>query len=220
MRILLVEDDPMIGESTRDWLRQDGFAVDWVRDGTEAEEALAHDDCDLVVLDLGLPGRSGLEVLRGLRGRGSRIPVLILTARDAVADRVAGLDAGSDDYVIKPFDLSELSARVRALWRRRLGRAEPLLEVGALALNPGTHEARLHGRPVALAAREFALLQCLMERPGAILSRAQLEDRLYGWDDEVESNAVEVYIHHLRRKLGRDAIRTVRGVGYIIAGEP
>jgi two-component system, OmpR family, response regulator len=219
MRILLAEDDAMIGESTRDWLRQDGFTVDWVRDGIEAEEALAHEECDLLVLDLGLPGRSGLEVLRRLRARGSRLPVLVLTARDAVADRVAGLDAGSDDYVIKPFDLSELSARVRALWRRRLDRAAPVLEAGALILNPSTHEVRLHGQAVPLAAREFALLQCLMERPGAILSRAHLEERLYGWGEEVESNAVEVYIHHLRRKLGRDAIRTVRGVGYIIARE-
>lgn len=220
MRILLVEDDPMIGESTRDWLRQDGFTVDWVQDGSEAEEALAHQNCDLLLLDLGLPGRSGLDLLRGLRAQGSRLPVLILTARDAVSDRVAGLDAGSDDYVVKPFDLSELSARIRALWRRRLGRAEPLLEAGAVALDPATHEVRLNGRPVSLGAREFALLQCLMERPGAILSRAQLEERLYGWGQEVESNAVEVYIHHLRRKLGRDAIRTVRGVGYVLAQEP
>lgn len=220
MRILLVEDDPMIGESTRDWLRQDGLTVDWVQDGDEAEEALAHEDCDLLLLDLGLPGRSGLELLRGLRARGSRLPVLILTARDAVSDRVAGLDAGSDDYVVKPFDLSELSARVRALWRRRLGRAEPLLEVGVLALDPAAHEVRLRGQPVTLGAREFALLQCLMERPGAILSRAQLEAHLYGWGQEVESNTVEVYIHRLRRKLGRDVIRTVRGVGYRIAAKP
>jgi two-component system response regulator QseB len=219
MRVLLAEDDPMIGASVRAGLRQDGFAVDWVRDGSAADAALAERVHDLVLLDLGLPGKQGLDVLRALRRRGDARPVLILTARDAVADRVAGLDAGADDYLVKPFDLNELAARIRALLRRGAGRASPVLSSGAIELDPATRETRVNGKPVALSAREFALLEALLARPGAILSRAQLEDKLYGWNEEVGSNAVEVHLHSLRRKLGADAIRNVRGVGWMIARE-
>lgn len=216
MRLLLVEDDAMIGGSVQDGLRQDGFAVDWVRDGEAAELALANEPYDLLLLDLGLPGRSGLDVLSALRKRGDAMPVLILTARDAVADRVKGLDSGADDYLVKPFDLDELAARVRALIRRKAGRAEPMIRHGDLMLNPATHQATLHGAELTLTAREFALLEALLERPGAILSKAQLEERLYGWGEEVESNTVEVYVHALRKKLGAEFIRNVRGVGYMV----
>lgn len=217
MRLLLVEDDSMIGEGVRKGLRQDGFTVDWVREGPAAELAAANDVYDLIVLDLGLPRKDGLDVLAALRRQGNSIPVLILTARDAVADRIKGLDAGADDYVLKPFDLDELAARIRALLRRRAGRADAVIEHGELTLNMSTREARHRGKELALSAREFALLEALLERPGAILSRAQLEERLYGWGEEVESNTVEVYIHSLRRKLGADFIRNVRGVGYRVA---
>jgi len=220
MRLLLVEDDPMIGESVRKGLRQDGFAVDWVRDGQAAELAIANDVYDLVVLDLGLPRKDGLEVLASVRRKGNTVPVLVLTARDAIPDRIKGLDSGADDYVVKPFDLEELGARIRALLRRRAGRAAPVLEHRELTVNPSTHQATFRGRDLALSAREFAVLEALVERPGAILSRAQLEERLYGWGEEVESNAVEVYIHSLRRKLGADFIRNVRGVGYMIPKRP
>jgi two-component system, OmpR family, response regulator QseB len=217
MRLLLAEDDRMIATSVQQGLRQDGFAVDWVQDGQAALVALAENVHDLLLLDLGLPRRDGLEVLTAMRRRGDRRPVLILTARDAVANRVAGLDAGADDYLVKPFDLDELSARVRALARRHAGRAEPVVTHGALELRPATREVSLNGKPVSLSAREFALLEALLARPGAILSRAQLEEKIYGWADEVESNAVEVHLHGLRRKLGADAIRNVRGVGWMIA---
>ena len=220
MRLLLVEDDSMIGESIHQGLRQDGFAVDWVRDGQAAELAAANAVYDLVVLDLGLPRKDGLEVLAALRRRGNTVPVLVVTARDAVHDRIRGLDGGADDYVVKPFDLDELSARIRALLRRRAGRAESAIRHGDLMINPATHEAKLRGRDLALSAREFAVLESLLERPGAILSRSQLEERLYGWGEEVESNAIEVYIHALRRKLGSDFIRNVRGVGYMVPKVP
>jgi two-component system, OmpR family, response regulator QseB len=216
MRLLLAEDDPMIGESVRRGLSQDGFAVDWVRDGRAAELALAENVHDLLLLDLGLPRKEGLDVLRTMRGRDDARPVLIVTARDAVADRVAGLDAGADDYVVKPFELTELAARIRALLRRRAGRAAPLLVCGAIELDPAAHEVRVRGEPVALSAREFALLEALLGRPGAILSRTQLEEKLYGWNEEVGSNAVEVHLHALRRKLPADTIRNVRGVGWTI----
>jgi two-component system response regulator QseB len=216
MRLLLVEDDCMIGESVRKGLQQDGFAVDWTQDGRAAELALETTVYDLLLLDLGLPKKSGLEVLVSLRRRGATIPILILTARDAVADRVKGLDAGADDYLIKPFDLEELAARIRALLRRKSGRAEPVLQVGKLTLDPAAREVTLDGKPVSLSAREFGLLHALIERPGAVLSRAQLEEKLYGWGHEVESNTVEVYIHALRRKLGAQLIRNVRGVGYMV----
>lgn len=216
MRILLAEDDTMIGESVRKGLRQDGFAVDWVQDGRMAEAALAGAPYDLLLLDLGLPKLAGLELLRLMRGAGNRIPVLILTARDAVPDRVAGLDAGADDYLIKPFDLEELAARIRALSRRQAGRAEPQIRHGKLRLDPSTHEVWLDGQPVNLSAREFALLRAFLDRPGAVFSRAQLEEKLYGWEQEVESNTVEVYIHALRKKLGAELIKNVRGVGYMV----
>jgi len=175
---------------------------------------------DLLLLDLGLPRKQGLEVLSTMRRQGDARPVLILTARDAVADRVAGLDAGADDYLVKPFALDELAARIRALLRRRSGRADPILSYGDIELNPATREVRVRGDPVTLSAREFALLEALMTRPGAVLSRAQLEEKLYGWNDEVESNAVDVHLHGLRRKLGADVIRNVRGVGWMIGARP
>jgi len=216
MRVLLVEDDPMIGESVRKGLRGEGFAVDWVEDGRAGELALATGVYDLMLLDLGLPGKEGMEVLRGLRQKKSTLPVILITARDAVADRVKGLDAGADDYLVKPFDLEELAARVRALARRRAGHADSLLAHGLLSLNPATHEATLAGQALTLSAREFGLLHALIERPGVVLSRAQLEEKLYGWQEEVGSNTVEVYIHALRKKLGPDFIKTVRGVGYTV----
>ena len=220
MRILLVEDDSMVGESLRQGLRQDGFAVDWVRDGEDAELALAGEPYELLLLDLGLPGQSGLELLAALRKRGSDLPVVIITARDALPDRIAGLDTGADDYLVKPFDLEELEARIRAVLRRQAGRAQPLLQQGDLTLNPATHQVLKGGTSVRLSSREFRLLQALLERPGAVLSRTQLEERLYGWQEEVESNAVEVHIHHLRKKLGAGVILNVRGVGYTVAREP
>ncbi|AMR82157.1 response regulator transcription factor [Cupriavidus nantongensis] len=221
MRVLLVEDDAMIGESVKLALRQEGFAVDWVRDGeaglSAATTAADGQACyDLILLDLGLPRRPGLEVLRALRARGVPTPVLILTARDAVADRVAGLNAGADDYLVKPFDLQELAARMHALARRAAGRAEPLVTYGEIVLNPATREATCRGEPVRLSAREFALLSALMARPGKVWSVPQLQERLYGWDDEVGSNTVEVYIHALRKKFGAALIRNIRGVGYVV----
>lgn len=217
MKLLLVEDDPMVGEAVHTALKRRGETVDWVRDGDLAETALRTADFDAVVLDLGLPRRSGLEILRALRNRQNQVPVLIVTARDAVDDRVAGLDAGADDYLIKPFDIDELSARLRALLRRHAGRSSPLIEHGGVTLNPATHEVLLQGNPVSLSSREFALLSALLERPGAVLSRGQLEQRLYGWGEEVESNAVEVFLHRLRRKLGSEFIQNVRGVGYRVS---
>jgi two-component system response regulator QseB len=216
MRVLLVEDDPMIGKSVQQGLRQEGTSVDWVRDGQAAELALTTIPYELLLLDLGLPGRSGLDVLARLRRSDNGIPVLIITARDAVTERIKGLDSGADDYLVKPFDLDELSARMRALLRRRSGRASPVIEHGDLRMNPATHELTQDGKPVALSAREFALLQALLEQPGVPLSRAKLEERLYGWGEEIESNAVEVYIHSLRRKLGSERIKNIRGVGYLV----
>jgi two-component system, OmpR family, response regulator QseB len=216
MRLLVVEDDAMIGNSLRSGLRQDGYSVDWVRDGTAAELATATTAYDAILLDLGLPGRSGLELLARWRRQQNPVPVLIITARDSVADRVLGLDTGADDYLVKPFDLDELSARLRALLRRRAGRATPVIENGPLTLDPASHEVRLDGNEISLSAREFGILHALMEAPGVPLSRSQLEDRLYGWQEEIGSNAVEVHIHALRRKLGSDWIRNVRGVGYMV----
>ncbi|MEO8410135.1 MAG: response regulator [Propionivibrio sp.] len=220
MRLLLVEDDPMIGASVQNGLRQETHSVDWVRDAATAELALANGVYELMLLDLGLPGKSGLDLLMRLRKQGSALPVLVITARDSVADRVRGLDAGADDYLVKPFDLDELSARIRALIRRQSGRASPLIEHGALTLNPAMHQVTLAGQAVNLSAREFSLLHALLEQPGVPLSRAQLEDRIYGWEEEVESNTVEVYIHSLRRKLGAEWIRNVRGVGYRVPERP
>lgn len=206
----------MIGEGLRAALRLEGHAVDWVRDVTAARATLASERFDLVLLDLGLPQGDGLEVLRGLRARRDATPVIIVTARDEVRSRVAGLDAGADDYVLKPFDLDELSARIRSVLRRHGGRGEPSIEHRGLRLDPATREVWREGAPVALSGREYAVLEALLLRPGTVLSRAQLEDRLYGWDEDIGSNAVEVYIHALRRKLGADAIRTMRGVGYFV----
>ena len=206
----------MIGESLRNALRGSGYAVDWVRDGRAADGTLATERFDLVLLDLGLPQRDGIEVLQALRARGDGTPVIVLTARDSLASRVQGLDAGADDYVVKPFELDELLARMRAVLRRHSGRAEPAIEVGGVTLDPAAREVRRDGVPLALSAREYAVLEALMLRPGAILSRAQLEDRLYGWGEELESNAISVYVHQLRRKLGEGFIHTVRGVGYYV----
>ncbi|MBL8419623.1 MAG: response regulator [Dechloromonas sp.] len=216
MRILLVEDDPQLGDGLTIGLRQAGFAVDWVKDGNSADRALQYETFDLVVLDLCLPRLSGMEVLSRARGRRQTLPVLILTARDATGDKVSGLDAGADDYLVKPVDLDELAARIRALTRRSAGRAAPLLTRGNLALDPAAHSVTLAGAPVELSSREFSLLQMLLENAGRVLSRSQLEQSVYGWRDEPDSNALEVHIHHLRRKLGSDLIRTLRGVGYTI----
>ncbi|CDH44550.1 MAG: response regulator transcription factor [Candidatus Competibacteraceae bacterium] len=220
MRILLAEDDPMIGDSLRQGLRSEGFTVDWVQDGRSAERALDTTEYALVLLDLGLPKKDGLAVLHGWRQRGLAVPVLILTARDAVPDRVKGLDSGADDYLVKPFDLSELLARMRALLRRQAGRVREIVEIGGLRLDPAAHTVEYQSQPVSLSAREFALLYALLEQPGVVLSREQLEERLYGWGDEVESNTIEVHIHNLRRKLSPGVIRTVRGVGYRLGEKP
>ncbi len=216
MRLLLVEDDAMIGEAVHDLLREQDYAVDWARDGEQADAALAAQGYDLVLLDLGLPGRDGLAVLRGLRARRDRTPVLIATARDGVAERIEGLDAGADDYVLKPYDLDELLARIRALLRRAAGRAEPVYEHKGVTINPATREVTVQGRPVVLSAREWAVLEPLIARPGLVLSRQQLEDKLYGWGEEIGSNAVEVFIHGLRKKLGAALVLNVRGVGYMV----
>lgn len=216
MRILVVEDDAMIGASIRTGLQQDGYTVDWARDGEAAELATTTNDYDAILLDLGLPGKSGLELLAQWRRRKNAVPVLIITARDAVDDRITGLDAGADDYLVKPFDLNELAARLRALLRRRAGRATPVIEHGPLTLDPATHEVRLAGAAVSLSNREFALLHALLQQPGVPLSRSQLEDRLYGWGEEIGSNAVEVHIHALRRKIGNELVRNLRGVGYMV----
>ncbi|GAA0502442.1 response regulator [Pigmentiphaga sp. GD03639] len=216
MRLLLVEDDPMIGESVLDVLRAEHYAVDWVKNAGSADTALRTEAYDLVLLDLGLPDGDGLDVLRELRARKARIPVIIATARDAIDQRIAGLDAGADDYVVKPYDVDEILARIRALIRRSAGRAEPLYEHDGVVLDPATHTATVNGQPVTLTAKEWAVLEPLLARPGLILSRAQLEEKLYSWKDEISSNAVEVYIHGLRKKLGTQFIQTVRGVGYVI----
>ena len=214
MRLLVVEDDAMIGAAVQQGLRGEGHAVDWVRDGKEAEAAAAPGNYDLIILDLGLPRRDGLSVLRALRAKGSEVPVLIVTARDAVTDRVAGLDAGADDYLVKPFDLDELAARVRAVMRRRAGRTQSVMRVGDLEIEAAAKRVKYRGKDVPLSAREYALLEALADRPGRVISRAQLEERLYGWDEEIASNAVEVHIHALRRKLDPALIRNVRGLGY------
>jgi DNA-binding response OmpR family regulator len=216
MRVLLVEDDRMIGQAVLDALRADRWAADWVRDAPMADAALAAEAYDTVVLDLGLPRGSGLDVLRRLRARGSTVPVLVATARDAVGDRIAGLDAGADDYLVKPFDTGELLARLRALVRRSAGRADPVLRHRNVTLNPATREATLDGRPVALSAREWAVLEPMLLRPGVVFSRTQLEEKLFGWKEDISSNAVEVYVHGVRRKLGADLIQTVRGLGYVV----
>ena len=219
MRLLLVEDDLMIGEPLLDLLRAEGYAVDWVRDGEMADTALVSQNYDLLILDLGLPKADGMTVLKQLRGRKQTLPVLIATARDALEQRIAGLDAGADDYVLKPYEFHELLARIRALLRRAQGRAEPVYEHKGVAINPATREVSKDGREVVLSAREWAVLEPLLARPGIVLSRQQLEEKLYGWKDEISSNAVEVYIHRLRKKLGAELIQNVRGVGYRVPKE-
>jgi two-component system OmpR family response regulator len=216
MRLLLAEDDRMIGESVYDALRSEGYAVDWAHDGLSAESALNSQEYDAVILDLGLPGKDGLAVLRDLRARKQRVPVIIATARDSVRERVEGLDAGADDYVVKPYDLDEMFARVRAQLRRAQGRAESVYEYRNIRINAVTKEVTVGGKGVVLSAREWAVLEPLIARPGLILSRAQLEDKLFGWKEEISSNAVEVYIHGLRKKLGPEVIQTVRGMGYLV----
>jgi len=216
LRVLLVEDDELLGSAVQAGLEQSGYTVDWLRDGAHAAAALQVDEPDLLVLDLGLPGRDGLAVLRDLRARGSSLPVLLLTARDTVEDRVAGLDAGADDYLVKPFDLGELTARLRAIARRRGGRASPVIRHGDLEFDPAARVVTVDGAQVSLPARALAILEALLERPGMPLSRERIETILYGWGEGVESNAVEVHIHHLRKKLGKDRIRTIRGLGYMI----
>ncbi len=216
MRVLLVEDDWMIAEAVRTALAQEGDVTDSVVDGAAALSVLSHSRFDIVLLDLGLPRKDGLTVLRQLRERGDATPVIIITARDDVRSRVAGLDSGADDYLVKPFDLDELAARMRVALRRSAGRGDPFIEHGDIRMNPVTREVHKAGAPVALSAKEFAVLEALLLRPGAVLSRAQLEDRLYGFGDAIESNAVEVYVHALRRKLGSEVIRTQRGAGYFV----
>lgn len=216
MRVLLIEDDYMIGAAIQQALRENGYGVDWVTNGARALDASATQSYDLMLLDLGLPGRDGMSVLAELRRSGNALPVLILTAHDSVEDRVAGLDGGADDYLVKPFVLSELLARMRAVTRRQGAGAGPTFSNGILTLDPATHEVVRQGERFSLTGREFALLHALMLRPGAILSRSELESRIYGWNEEVESNAVEFLIHSLRKKLGSDAIKNVRGVGWMV----
>jgi two-component system OmpR family response regulator/two-component system response regulator QseB len=220
MRLLLVEDDPMIGESLEEGLRAENYAVDWVRDGGAAQRAAANGVYDLILLDLGLPGKQGLDVLTGYRHAGGDAAVLIITARDAAADKIMGLDSGADDYLVKPFDFNEAFARIRALLRRRVGRMRPEIVHLGLMLDPSSHEVSYLGKPLSLSSREFALLHALVDKPGQVLTKAALEEKLYGWNEEVESNTIEVYIHRLRRKLGTQFIRNVRGVGYKVASEP
>jgi DNA-binding response OmpR family regulator len=216
MRILLAEDDSMLGDGLRAGLRQMGFQVDWVRDGVAAERELRAVDYAAAVLDLGLPGKDGMEVLQALRAARNTIPVLVLTARDAVPDRIRGLDAGADDYVLKPVDLHELAARLRSLVRRSHGVAQDMLQAGALSLDPSARQVTWMGEAIPLSTREFDLLHTLMRSAGRVLSREQLEQQMYSWGLEVESNTIEVHIHHLRRKLQADVIQTVRGVGYML----
>lgn len=216
MRILLIEDDRMIGESLTHALKNSGYAVDWARDGDTGEISLSTTAYNIVLLDLGLPRRDGLEVLKSLRMRKDKVPVLVLTARDQVADRVAGLDLGADDYLVKPFALEEVEARIRALLRRHAGNADPVLQSGGIALHTATKELSYKSKHLTLSAREYALMFALMESPGKVLSRMELEERLYGWNEEISSNAVEVQIHNLRKKLGADLIRNIRGIGYMV----
>ena len=216
MRALLVEDDPLIGEAVRVGLARLGITIDWVRDGELGLQCASSEPFDAIVLDLGLPKKDGMQVLRELRQRGHKMPILVVTARDALADRVAGLDAGADDYILKPFEIDELAARLRSSIRSRSGQADPVLRSGGLALHPDTKIVTHGGAAVNLSAREFALLELLMRRPGVPMSRVQLEERLLGWGEEVSSNALEVNIHNLRRKLGVESILNIRGVGYFV----
>jgi len=216
MRILLVEDDQMLGDGIRVGLTQQGYAADWVESGDAADTAMLTNEYEMLILDLGLPGRSGLEVLKDVRAKGNDMPVIILTARDTVEDRVMGLDSGADDYLTKPFELDELTARIRALVRRRGGRSNPVIEHKSIIVDPASHSVKKEDAVIDISPREFTILLLLLENLGKVLSRSRLEEGLYAWNEEVESNTVEVHIHHLRKKLGSDLIRTIRGVGYII----
>jgi DNA-binding response OmpR family regulator len=216
MRILLIEDDPMIGKSLREALQDAGMSVDWTRSGEDGETALSLGAYAVVLLDIGLPGKNGIEVLRAARKAGDKTPLILITARDELDDRVAGLDLGADDYITKPFEMRELMARLRAVLRRSGGVAISTLSNGEIELDIDTHEVRYRGKSLVLSAREFALLRALLDRPGTILSRAQLEEKLYGWGEEVESNAVDVLIHYLRRRFDKDIIRNVRGAGWLV----
>lgn len=214
MRILLVEDDQALGEGIRTALKPEGYTVDWLQDGASAWHALSSESFDLCVLDLGLPRMDGLEVLRRLRAAGNPLPVLVLTARDATFDRIAGLDAGADDYLVKPFDVAELKARLRALLRRSFGRAQPALECRDIRIDLESQQVTYRGEPVSLTRKEFLLLHELLAQPGRVLTRDRLQQVLYGWGEEIESNALEVHVHHLRKKFFPELIRTLRGVGY------
>ena len=216
MRIILIEDDKMIGEGLRKALRQSGYSVNWVQDGRVAQTALQDEEYELAILDLGLPGTSGFEILKGLRSRDNKMPVLVLTARDAVSDRVSGLDLGADDYMLKPFALEELEARIRSLLRRQLGQVGEWLEFDGLKINPKTHEANYRGQTIALSGREFSLMFALIKNPAAILSKSQLEEQIYGWNEEVASNAIEVHVHQIRKKLNSKVIKNIRNVGYTL----
>ena len=220
MRVLIVEDDPMIGQALTAGLRESGYTTDWVRDGPAAELALSHGVYDLALLDLGLPRKDGLEVLKTIRRARVELPVLVISARESLAERVRGLDSGADDYLTKPFDLDEVLARMRAVLRRHAGRGSPEIVYGALVLDPVKRVVQFRGAEVALSTREFALLEALMKHPGALVPRERLVDALYGWETEVESNALEVHLHHLRRKLCPDLILNVRGVGYRLVPVP
>ena len=219
MRVLVIEDDALLGDAIQAGLKQSGYAVDWMKDGISADQALSTEPYVAAVLDLGLPRMSGLEVLRRLRNRNSAMPVLILTAMDAIDDRIKGLDAGADDYLVKPFDMGELAARLRALVRRASGKAAPALNVNGVELDAAAHQVHYHRQLIELPAKEFAVLHALMLNAGKVLSRTKIEEQLYAWGEEIESNAVEVHIHHLRRKLFPELIETIRGVGYLIPGD-
>jgi DNA-binding response OmpR family regulator len=220
MRLLLVEDDNALGAGVRSGLRQEGYTIDWLTDGASALHALQNEDFDLAILDLGLPRMDGIQVLQQLRAMGSTLPVLVLTARDATEDRIRGLDAGADDYLVKPFDLSELKARLRALLRRSAGRPQTLIEHAGVVLDPVNQQVSYLGNPVALTPKEYQLLHELLSQAGKVLTRERLQQTLYGWDEEAESNTLEVHIHHLRKKLSSELIRTVRGIGYLVDGRP
>jgi len=216
MRILLVEDDALLGDGIQKSLSHLGFTVDWMKDGKQGENALTGEEYAAVVLDLGLPQQDGLTLLQSARAKGLRTPVLILTARDAKLDKLKGFNLGADDYVIKPIDMEELAARLRALIRRSAGRASPRIQMGAVEIDPDTRQTWHEGKPVELSAKEFAVLEQLVQNAGRVLTRAQLEQSLYGWGDSADSNTIEVFIHHLRKKLGSDFIQTLRGIGYTV----
>ncbi|MNF56745.1 Transcriptional regulatory protein QseB [compost metagenome] len=220
MRLLLVEDDNALGAGVRSGLRQEGYTIDWLTDGASALHALLNEEFDLAILDLGLPRMDGVQVLQQLRASGSTLPVLVLTARDATEDRILGLDAGADDYLVKPFDLNELKARLRALLRRSAGRPQVLIEHAGVVLDPANQQVSYQGNPVALTPKEYQLLHELLSQPGKVLTRERLLQTLYGWDEEAESNTLEVHIHHLRKKLFSELIRTVRGIGYLVDDHP